>query len=174
MGEDVSNDLYADPETTTLAEAWKVIEAHAEDGLHCLLCGQPVQIYWRPITCEMAASLIRFYRWDKEHYDEFVHLPTLLRRKQADETKLRFWDLIEPDLGVRDDGSTRTGYWRITDQGRQFVRGHSQLPRYARTFNNVLLGLSDYTRSGKLRQRVGIQDALGTRFDYYSLMAGEL
>ena len=63
---------------------------------------------------------------------EWLHVPSYIAEMVADHprraaavrgdwAKLKFWGLIEEKPDVRDDGSPRVGYWRMTPLGRQFV-----------------------------------------------------
>lgn len=162
---------------STLGEAWKLIEAHQDDGLPCPLCGQWVQVYRRNLNWSMAWLAIKLYRWNLEHPGEYVHVLTFISAAKAfagDYSKARFWGLIEAEEGMRPDGSTRVGYWRITQTGIDWVTGKIRLPRYVRVYDNQALGPPvAYSKSGKQRSLVSIRDALGTRFDYDLLMAGE-
>ena len=83
----------------------------------------------------------------------------------GDEAKTRYWGLLEamPDA-KREDGSTRTGWWRLTGRGADFVRGDLLVPKHARIYDGRLLGLDDTAGV------IGIRDALGSRFDYDELM----
>ena len=96
-------------------------------------------------------------------HGSFVHLPTVLGRKQADEAKLRYWGLIEEELKLREDGG-RAGWWRVTDAGALWARGLSAVPRYAVIFDSKLLRLEG--------PPLTIVEALGNRFNYRDLMDG--
>lgn len=125
----------------------------------------------------MAWLLIQIYRWDLNHPGEYVYVPKLINASGkslwGDYSKARFWGLIEAEEGIRADGSSRVGYWRITRKGTDWVLGRISLPRYVRVYNNQPLGPpTTYSKSGQLRPLVSVREALGTRFDYDLLMAG--
>jgi hypothetical protein len=173
MGENMS--LGPD---TTLGEAWKLIEDNCEDGLPCPLCGQRVQVYRRGINSEMAWVAIRLYRHSLENGSKYAYMPDISAGKKhfgwGDYAKLRHWGVLEEQPGTREDGSSRVGFWRITQLGRQWVEGAISLPRYVRVYNNQPLGPpTPYSKNGKLRPLVSIRDALGIKFDYEKLMGGE-
>lgn len=83
-------------------------------------------------------------------------------RNTGDITKLRYWNLIEEDLRVREDGSKRAGYWKITELGREFAEGKVAVQSHAKVFNAKCYGLEG--------EPISIQDALGNKFNYDELM----
>jgi hypothetical protein len=126
----------------------------------------------------MAFAAIKLYRYNLSHPGEYAHLLSLLAVPRGfaggDYAKLQYWGAIEEDAGRRADGSSRVGYWRITQIGAQWVTRSIRLPRYVRVYNSSALGPpTPYTKSGRLTSPVGIDDALGNKFDYDKLMAGE-
>lgn len=138
-----------------------------EPGVDCPCCGQLVKLYPRPIHKTMARGLIMMYR--AAPVGEWVYMPDVLRplgrSRGGDEAKLAYWGLIEHDDGVREDGSKRTGWWRVTEKGRLFVRGAVSVPKFARVFNGRCLRFDG--------EQVHIWDALQSLFDYNELMHGE-
>ena len=153
--------------------AWLL--SHSQDGAECPACGQLVKHYRRPLTSGMAITLVLLARHKP---DEWVHvldfMGTLnLKPKlgtalgSGDYAKLRYWGLLEPYGSVRDDGSPRVGWWRITEDGKRFVRGELRVASHAVVFNDQLIALDG-------EKTVGIRDALGKKFDYDELMAGTL
>lgn len=146
----------------TLAEARAWLRERLDDGAHCPCCGQYAKVYRRTIASTVAKTLIRMWNLDR---DQWCNLPAYGLRG-GDIIKTRFWGLIEPMPGaVRDDGSHRVGYWRLTPAGVDFIRHRTAIPKWARIYNNHCLGL-DNSRT------VTITDSLGTRFNYRDLMDG--
>lgn len=151
---------------TSLAEAKGELREQlmAGEAVSCPCCEQMAKIYKRQIHSAMAVALILLSRQG----DDWVHFPTLLRdakQRAGDEAKLAYWELIEPMSGERDDGSTRTGWWRITPLGRDFVNKRVRVAKYARVYDGRLLSLDDSDGW------VGIAEALGDKFDYDQLMS---
>jgi hypothetical protein len=148
------------------AKDWLAKQA-VNGGAPCPCCNQLVKLYRRRITGEMAYGLILMRKADQRTPGQFIHLPTFLADHKAGKSNmtslLRHWELIEQQPGERDDGSWRTGYYRTTSLGCQFVDGHSSIPKYAFLYNQMLLRLS--------QERVTITEALGSKFDYAQLMA---
>jgi hypothetical protein len=82
MGENI-----VDP-STPLSEVWTHISEYARDGLSCPACGQHTQIYWRTINAGQAASVVRLYRMHLKAPFCWVHLPSAIGRRSAEEAKL--------------------------------------------------------------------------------------
>lgn len=132
-----------------------------EEGSDCPCCGQYVKSYRRNISGTIASLLIAAYqKYGLKSFrpiDEFG-------KNSPDFVKLRYWDLlkeVDPEA-YRDDGSNRTGKWRLTLGALQFVRGSSTRPKYAVIYNNKFLRFEG--------EPVTIRDCLGKKFDYEELM----
>lgn len=135
-------------------------------GTHCPTCGQFCKLYKRSINAQMAQALIIMVGAEPEE-DLWVNLPRALEARGVpqgggDAAKLRYWALITPRPGERDDGSWRTGWWRPTSLGVAFAQDMVKLPKYALVYNDKLVDLVGEQRS--------IIDCLGNRFDYSELM----
>jgi len=155
----MSDDIPADDGSLEDARAW--LRDRVDDGQSCPCCGQMAKVYRRKLTASIGCVLIRMWR---ESRDEWIYMPRI-RSAGQDEVIARFWFLIEGDDAVRDDGSKRNGWWRLTNLGVAFVHNEIKLPKYARIYNNRLLNLD-------AEQSVSIIDVLGTKFDYAELMEG--
>lgn len=154
----------ARPSDTTplgVARSW-LRDRAISGGERCPCCAQFAKVYRRKLTASTGMALVSMYR---EAGQRFVHVPDLLRNKAADEAKARYWGLIESRGDYRDDGSRRSGFWRLTDSGVAFVRRRIRVPRYALIYDGRCLGLEG--------EPVGIAEVLGNRFDYGELMRGE-
>lgn len=135
------------------------VQTQLDDGVHCPTCGQFAKVYKRQITGTSAAALIAMYK--ACGYVDYVYLPDVLDRKQADEAKLTHWGLIEEKPISRTDGG-RAGWWKLTDDGVRFVLGRLSVPKYAHIYDSKLMGMSG--------DPVTIQDCLGKKFNYQELM----
>lgn len=142
----------------TIAEAVEYLAEHAEEGTSCPACGQFVKVYRRPLSSTTARVLVAMYR---ANGDGWVHLPDL-QMVRSDEAKARHWNLIQQRPGEREDGSPRTGWWRLTHEGVEFVNRRLRVPKYALIYNGSCLGLEGPPTS--------IVQCLGTRFNYSRLM----
>lgn len=151
------------PDGVTLGHAREWLRDQAkEKGARCPCCTQFTKIYPRAINSHSARVLIAMWHKGGRESRGWVNLPDL-NLGHADEAKTRYWGLIEryPDL-LRDDGSDRTGWWRLTADGVAYVNNRLRIPKYAHVFDSRLLGFDG--------EPVGIEDALGRRFDYRELM----
>jgi hypothetical protein len=157
---------------TTVEEAKAWVQLNMRYGVTCPCCGQLAKVYRRSLHSTMALALIMLYHHFKQHpRDRWVHVNAFLvkvRRHSSiaggDAVKLRFWELLEREKSERDDGSDRVGRYRITDLGEKFVEGGVAVPKYAYTYNQLLLRMSEQT--------ITIQQALGKKFNYSELMRG--
>ena len=139
-------------------------------GAICPCCTQVVKLYHRPISSSMAHALILIYKYLDNHPDmEWVHMNNYLNTldlplpvKSGDNAKLRYWGLIEEKKEMREDTSKRAGYWKLTELGRQFVEGKTGVQQYAKIFGSKCYGLAG--------EHIGIEDALGKKFNYKELM----
>ena len=168
-----------DPNTTTLAQAQQMLKDHAMKGAICPCCRQVVKMYTREITSPMAYTLIILHR----HFStdqNWLHVPSYLSQmstigsavRGGDFAKLRYWGLLEAkqdDRKAKDkrkDGSKRTGFYRMTEKGHQFVKGETKIPKVALVYNGKHFGFAPGEAS--------IQECLGKEFNYSDLMAGHL
>ncbi len=112
----------------------------------------------------MARDLIAIWR---RHHREWCYLPSVRQasgsRSNREESKLRYWNLIEEDLLRREDGG-RAGWWRVTERGEAWLLERASIPKYARIYDGRCLGLAGGP--------VTIRDALGVKFHYRELMVG--
>lgn len=60
-----------------------------------------------------------------------------------------------------------SGFWRITDKGKQFADGIIKVQSRILVYNNTFQGFSDKS------ELIGIKEALGNKFDYSELMERE-
>jgi hypothetical protein len=160
-------------DAVTLSYARQWLTAHVQDGASCPCCTQFAKVYARTITSSMAYALVMIYKRPvTEGESEYFHVPDYLSRvcklgpttRGGDWAKLVAWGLLEEREGVRDDGSSRTGFYKITDLGKSVARGEVAVPKHALIYNGTLLRLDD-TKS------VTISEALGKKFDYSELMS---
>lgn len=161
---------------STLSEAqlWLLSAREEKEGAECPCCSQTAKVYSRSINGAMAHALLLIAlgtRDGESDADGWLHVPTFLSRKTravtvrgGDFAKLRYWDLLEEQVGVREDGSSRVGFWRVTEKGLLFVLSRIKLPKYALVYNNKLLGFDG--------PDVGIRACLGRKFDYDEILSG--
>lgn len=149
---------------STIREAKAFLRLHARNrGASCPCCGQFVKVYRRNVTYAMSKSLILIAQNTKP--DEYIHVQNLLtehKHANSDWAKFAHWKLIEPQAGIRADGSSRDGYWRLTAKGRQFVGNALAIPASATMYNGKAHEFSD--------KLVTIKQTIGTNFDYDTMM----
>lgn len=150
--------------TDTIAESREWIDAHREDGVSCPSCDQYAKVYRRKISSSIAEVLIAMHNESKRTGQEFVHVPSLKAKNSREVSKLVWWGFVEEQKELREDGG-RAGYWRVTEAGELWLKNITTAPKYAVTYNNKLLEMTD-------DEQVSIVDALGTKFNYSDLMAG--
>jgi hypothetical protein len=155
-------------EPTTIEEGKALLRENFEEGIECPCCGQRVKRYARNLYSTQAYCLIRLYRITELEGEDFYHWRKLIENVGGslgeDFPKLRFWGLIrEADTRTLDRNAS--GYWKITQKGKDFVLGIISVPKKVYIFNNKFRGFSDDT--------ITIQQALKDKFDYRELMGQE-
>lgn len=152
-------------DTWTLGQTREWQRQHAEDGRPCANCSQLVKVYHRPLNANMASALV--FLWQAAGMD-WCHIRTTLpddkRFQHREEGKLRYWGLLEEETTRRADGG-RAGWWRVTPEGARFVTGTCLVPKYAAIYDAKLQRLHGV--------KIGIHQALSTKFDYAALMRGQ-
>lgn len=155
----------------TLSEAIKFVDENSNKGVECPCCKQHVQIYTRPLTSSMVVALIIFYQSKNVDADDFGHAEDILKESKANSSirgdfpKLRFWGLIEPKSGEKNDGNKNNGLYKVTEKGEQFVQKLITVPATATIYNNTCIGFSE--------KQINIEEALKNKFNYNKLMTGE-
>lgn len=152
----------------TLQEAQDWVIDRFYDGVTCPCCEQFVKVYRRKITSVCAFGLVVLMKTDPYG---FVHMPSFWHKIRlepmfgaafngGDWAKLRFWGVIMPMESTT--GAERTGFWRLTQTGRNFVNGAIVLPKYKFFYNGEVLEEGD--------EVVDIREALGSNFNYDEIM----
>lgn len=156
-----------------LEDARDEVLAKLDEGIRCPCCGQLAKRYRRRLTSSMAYALILIERASRGHTPApWIHvenhlksLPGIPSSIRGDFPKLRYWGFLEQKPERRDDDSLRSGYWRITQSGRDFVRGNRRAFSHCLIYNGGFEGL--------VGREVTIREALGRGFNYSELMRGE-
>jgi len=153
-----------------LADAIKFVEAHMRVGVFCPCCGQFAKIYKRKLNVCMAYALGLIAREQKRRPNEWLHAPSYLHKaavrgptvRGGDFAKLVHWGALIPKPEIRNDGSNRAGFYKITKTGLDFVDGKIKLAKHIHLYAGRFCGFS--TELTTFRQ------ALGEDFDYDELM----
>ena len=151
--------LY-DPESLTVREVRAYMAKAIEKGERCPCCDQYAKIYRRKLGASMARAIIDMYIAGRTSW---VHAPTVCKNGNHDEAKLRYWGLTEEDDNAGGERGGRSGYWRVTARGEQFVLGRTTVPRYARIYLGRLMSLEG--------AEIPIAVALGDASAYTRLMS---
>lgn len=141
-----------------LEEAKDWLRERVYEGARCPCCNQFAKVYKRRIYSSMALSLIKLYRYQD---DDFKHIKEIEQR--GDFTKLVHWGLVhEKTKEINDDDKKTSGYWRITEFGKQFVEKKVSVRTYIKLYDSLFLGFEG--------DEVYINDCLGKKFSYEELM----
>lgn len=136
-----------------------------ERGFVCQYCGSYCKLYKRSFNSNMALALTVLYK-----SNGFVHLEDEMAKrgfKRCGDASYLFWyGFVEKLPLKREDTSRRNGYYKITGRGMMFVEGKITAHAKFLMYNNKCEGFG-----GK---DITIQDALGTKFNYQTLMNGEI
>jgi hypothetical protein len=137
--------------TWTIAQTvdWMVPMALAGKSLRCPCCNQNVHVYYRHLNGPMARTLIHMYYYDCAHPGEWMHVDNYLVEAGIKNSRyyslMLFWRLIEHAEARRDDDNPRSGLWRISERGRQFVQELRREPEAFWMYNDENYGFADDT-----------------------------
>lgn len=143
----------------TVEEAKQELRDNWENGVNCECCGQFVKLYRRKLSSSMARTLINMYNAKADF--NWVHRNSF-KAVSNDYSYLRYWGLIQEKKLEYNSEKKNSGYWGITNKGREFVKGNSRVPSHIRLFNQKFYGFE-----GK---EVTITDCLGSKFNYDELL----
>lgn len=156
---------------STLKEVKAFLRAGFTKGVDCPACGQHVQQYEYKLFATSAFALIELYKLDQRSPNgsgDFFHIKDYAeasgnRLRAPHFAELRFWGLVVK--APNDDPKKKaSGYWAITQKGREFVRGLIPVPSRILVFNNKFCGFSDKAVDIK------INEALGNDFNFEEVM----
>lgn len=139
---------------------------NADRGYICPTCGSFCKRYFRNLNSNMALTMVVLFNRKKFG---FIHIENFLRQhelpRSGDFPYLIHWGLMQKMEGKRPDGSSRNGFYKLTDKGRQFVKGEITVKKTLIIYKNKAEGFEG--------PETDIKEALGTRFDYNQLMNGD-
>jgi hypothetical protein len=150
----------------TVDDARQKLEAQLVDGATCPCCDRFARRYRRGLTAGMAVVLCRIVRRSVGKGTPWVNVTELKDPPRGgDYAKARHWGLIEQAPPDPDDPTRRSsGVWRATNKGVDFALGRITVPRAYIEYDSTVLGFE--------QEHVSIQQALGNRFCYATLMSG--
>jgi len=161
-------------EFSSLKDAREYVEdARAQPrGGSCPCCDQHVKNYRYSISRSMALALVSLYHLNVRNNDTFVSKEDLFKvviSKSAfgggSFASMVRWGLIEEKSSDDKTKGRCSGYWRITEKGKSFVKNEIRLPKYVHSYNNKVFFRDD-------KEMVSILDAMnGESFDYEKIMS---
>lgn len=140
------------------------------NGKSCPCCSRYAKVYRRALT----STITKFLVWlavesgdGNPWLHPEQHMESLLRivgrgNLGGDPAKLRYWGLIEAKAEPGED-CPHSGFWRITEKGKQFVKGETTVPAKALVLFGDCIGFDG--------EHINIQQAMRTRFSFSELMA---
>ncbi len=141
------------------------------EGADCPVCTQRVQYYRRSIYNKMARCLIVLYHLNRRDTSQYHHINDITKGvtdSSGDFAKFLYWGLIEQKPKDDSDKKKKTsGFWRITEKGKRFVRGEVRVWKQAIVFNSKCYG---FVTKDDQADSLTIQQALGADFNYSELM----
>ena len=163
-------------ENKFLATLRQEIIDNREEGCQCKICDQNVKLYKRNFNSAMSLVMIKIAEETKalEGFQTpiWIQVENLLKAApdipstaRGDFPKAVHWGLLEKQPGERDDGSTRMGFYQITQKGEDFVNGKITIPKWVKLYNKEIIGFAE--------DPITIKEALGTKFNYEEMMRGE-
>lgn len=149
----------------TIVEAKQHLEDNKEKGVECPCCERMYKVWRKKPISTAVASMIRLHRLQGES-DNYVHLDKFnVVKKDRNFNQLVNWKLVEPQKND-DENKRASGYWRLTEAGKEFVKGNLTIKKYVFTLNNKVIGYST--------ERVSVSGCLGKKFSYIELMTDNL
>lgn len=147
-------------------EFQKDTELDADKGYICPCCGSFCKRYYRKMNANMCIVMIALF--NKKKFG-FVKIEEFMRvggfKRSGDFPYLVHWGFLEKMEGKREDGSSKNGFYKLTEKGRQFVLCQITAPQTLIWFNGKCEGFEG--------RDVNIKEALGKQFDYAELMKGD-
>jgi len=160
----------------TLENSHEWLMERVDDGIGCPCCARYVKRYRRALQKHMAEWLLALHRLTIPDGD-WIHTKKVFswlsrnggnRGSHAnDYNYLVHWGLTEPSPTNKvpvDDRKKpgRTGHWRVTEAGRQFVLGNTTVPKKVVTLASVFEGFCG--------EPISIHEAFDDIFHYRKLM----
>lgn len=178
--EEVRNTLLrltatAKPQEKTLAQARAEVRdgKNTKHGMKCPVCDKHTQVYRRNISGNTANWFHGFILKYDELGKPYAYVTDLTTNPSGDiqsppggdYAKLEWWGLIESEgVGLRADGSPRTGYWRPTELGRKFIRNEARVRMYIWEYRSVPI------ENQPSCEMILLQDIEDVNFDFRSIL----
>jgi len=116
----------------------------ARTKILCPCCGLMVYATRRRIDKKMGIALSLLGGYRDRNGNEYVHVGRLMARKNyvdknRDWSRLKHWGFIEERVSATGEGR---GFWRITDDGMDFLDRNSQVPKIRYIFNDEIVPIT--------------------------------
>jgi len=98
----------------------------------------------------------------QDHVEDYLKTQDCPSSIRGDFSKLTHWRLIAKLDEKREDGSPRSGYYRLTLFGIMFVKNELEVPEYMEFYNGH--------KFGEAEKKICIMGALRNKFNYNELM----
>jgi len=151
----------------TLQEGKEYLRNNFEKGTECPCCGQYVRLYKYAFHSGMSRCLILINQATSPHKnpDGWIHVEdyfvSIGVKMKGYHGKLKYYDMIE-QLPNDDTSKAKSGIWRITQKGKDFVNNKILVPKRVHLYNDRVDGWSD--------EQIDIVTSLGKHFNYNELM----
>lgn len=145
-----------------------------DESIEAFVFPKYYQVYKRKISSSMIKAMFYLYKWHKINgFDKWCKLSDYITQFKepvvvcsGDNPKLRHWGLIEMkseiDGDVRDDGSDRTGYYRLTQFGNDFLHGKIAVSEYIFVCNKEVIGNS--------KTLTTVQNCIKNKFNFRDIL----
>lgn len=120
-----------------LEDAQDWLRNRVDDGARCPCCNQFAKIYKRKLTESQVGTLRRLLDRQRQ-IGGWVHLPDV-HQPSRDFATTAYFGLSEQSAEERPDGG-KSGYWMVTSDGINFLRGRYPVHKYARIYDGRCLG----------------------------------
>jgi len=144
-----------------MRDNWEVVIEG--DGGHCPCCGRWGKVYRRALNAPMARALL-WLTHEPHRGDGWTHVPS-----NAPQWLLRSMGLPKLQLGgLAENAVTKTqlessGLWKPTLKGIRFADDMGAVPKYVYVYDNTVRGFEG--------PDIGIEEALGSKYNYVEIMA---
>ncbi len=163
-----------EPATDPLDSARKRVDLAllSRHWILCPCCHQDVKLYKRKLNSGMIRGLIELYKIQNKpegFSDEWVHVANEFTQRKfnyanAEFSKLKFWGFIEEKPNKFHFDKRTSGYWRITEKGKDFLHSKITVPRHILIYN------SKQFPTDEIMEPTDVIRALGDKFNYTELM----
>lgn len=155
-------------EDSILKDMKDYVESNVNRGVICPCCENLVKVRKETMIARIAKAMVLMYKYTMERKPEdgWIHLSSVFLKEYRQDsyglstTKAKYFGLIEPKRNL--NGSKVNGVWRLTDRGKEFVKGKITVPKSVIIFRDEIYGYSEKV--------FRIEDAFGEMFSLDEVM----